>query len=162
LVQEAGRLAGPESARKTTANTYALALDGAKRPCRVRTSNAGHCLFAGIVGPERARRLARTLLGPESFSGWGVRTVAASEARYNPMAYHNGSVWPHDNALIAHGLGRYGLGDMALRVWTGLFEAGVGREEMGDADIDHLFTKAKQAARLVRARPLAIRLPRAG
>src|SRR5205814_1937831 len=83
--------------------TYALALDGKKRPCRVRTSNAGHCLAAGIASPERARRVAETLMHPDSFSGWGVRTVAASAARYNPMSYHNGSVWPHDNALIARG-----------------------------------------------------------
>jgi glycogen debranching enzyme len=105
-------------------STYALALDGDKRPCRVRTSNAGQCLFTGIASPARARRVARTLLSPESFSGWGVRTVAASEARYNPMAYHNGSVWPHDNGLIAQGLARYGLGDLALQLWTGMFEAG--------------------------------------
>jgi glycogen debranching enzyme len=106
-------------------STYALALDGDKRPCRVRTSNAGHCLFAGIASPERARRVARTLLAPESFSGWGVRTVAASESRYNPMGYHTGAVWPHDNALVAGGLARYGLGEGALRIWTGLFEAGL-------------------------------------
>jgi glycogen debranching enzyme len=106
-------------------STYALALDGDKRPCQVRTSNAGQCLFTGIARPERARRVARTLLGPESFSGWGVRTVATSEARYNPMAYHNGSVWPHNNALIAQGLARYGLGDLALQIWTGMFEAGL-------------------------------------
>jgi glycogen debranching enzyme len=106
-------------------STYALALDGRKRPCRVRTSNAGQCLFTGIAHPDRARRVARTLLSPESFSGWGVRTVAASEARYNPMAYHNGSVWPHDNALIAHGLARYGLGEPALQLWTGQMEAGL-------------------------------------
>jgi glycogen debranching enzyme len=106
-------------------STYALALDGDKRPCRVRTSNAGQCLFTGVVSPGRARRVAETLLRPESFSGWGVRTVATTERRYNPMAYHNGSVWPHDNALIAHGLARYGQGDAALRLWTGLFEAGL-------------------------------------
>jgi len=105
-------------------STYALALDGDKRPCRVRSSNAGQCLFTDIAGPDRARRVARTLLSPESFSGWGVRTVAASEPRFNPMAYHNGSVWPHDNALIAHGLARYGMVDQALQLWTGLFEAG--------------------------------------
>jgi glycogen debranching enzyme len=104
-------------------STYAIALDGDKRPCQVRTSNAGQCLFTGIASSEHARRVARTLLSPESFSGWGVRTVATSEARYNPMAYHNGSVWPHDNGLIAHGLARYGLGDQALRIWTGMFEA---------------------------------------
>jgi glycogen debranching enzyme len=105
-------------------STYALALDGDKRPCRVRTSNAGQCLFTGIASPARARRLAHTLLCPESFSGWGVRTVATSEARYNPMAYHNGSVWPHDNGLIAQGLARYGLGSLALQLWTGMFDAG--------------------------------------
>jgi len=103
--------------------TYAMALDGDKQPCRVRTSNAGHCLSTGIASAERAQRVARTLLGPESFSSWGVRTVATSESRYNPMSYHNGSVWPHDNALIAHGLARYGQAEPALRIWTGLFEA---------------------------------------
>ena len=105
-------------------STYALALDGDKRPCQVRTSNAGQCLFTGIVSPDRARRVARTLLSPESFSGWGIRTVAMPEVRYNPMAYHNGSVWPHDNGLIAQGLARYGMGELALRIWTGMFEAG--------------------------------------
>jgi glycogen debranching enzyme len=103
--------------------TYALALDGDKKPCRVRTSNAGHCLFTGIAGRERARRTAQTLLAGDSFSGWGVRTVAAGEARYNPMSYHNGSVWPHDNALIAQGMAHYGLKDGVLRVMAGLFEA---------------------------------------
>ncbi|HKI36633.1 MAG TPA: amylo-alpha-1,6-glucosidase [Gemmataceae bacterium] len=106
-------------------STYGLALDGDKRLCRVRTSNAGHCLFTGIASPEHARRVARTLLAPESFSGWGVRTVASSEGRYNPMGYHTGSVWPHDNALIAQGLARYGLAEKALQIWTGLFEAGL-------------------------------------
>jgi glycogen debranching enzyme len=104
-------------------STYALALDGAKQPCRVRTSNAGHCLFAGIASPARARRVAQTLLEEDSFSGWGIRTVAASEARYNPMAYHNGSVWPHDNALIAQGFARYGLQDYAAQVLRSLFDA---------------------------------------
>jgi glycogen debranching enzyme len=106
-------------------STYALALDGNKRPCRVRTSNAGQCLFTGIASPAHARQVARTLSSPESFSGWGVRTVAASESRYNPMGYHTGSVWPHDNALIALGLARYGLAEEALQIWTGLFEAGM-------------------------------------
>jgi glycogen debranching enzyme len=103
--------------------SYALALDGAKRPCLVRTSNAGHCLFTGIASREHARRTARTLLNEHAFSGWGIRTVASSEARYNPMAYHNGSIWPHDNALIAGGFARYGLKDQALKVLTGLFDA---------------------------------------
>ena len=104
-------------------STYALALDGDKRPCRVRTSNAGHCLFSGIADLERARRTALTLVSPESFSGWGIRTVAASERRYNPMSYHNGSVWPHDNAVVAAGFAQYGLGEMAVRTMTGLFDS---------------------------------------
>jgi glycogen debranching enzyme len=102
--------------------TYALALDGHKRPCDVRTSNAGHCLYAGIARPDRARTVIDTLLEPESFSGWGIRTVAASEARYNPMSYHNGSVWPHDNALIAAGFARYGDRGAAQQILTGLFD----------------------------------------
>jgi glycogen debranching enzyme len=104
--------------------TYALALDGDKQPCRIRSSNAGHCLFAGIAAPDRAARVARGLLAPESFSGWGVRTLPTTEPRYNPMAYHNGSVWPHDNALIAHGFARYGMPGLAARLLGGLFEAG--------------------------------------
>jgi glycogen debranching enzyme len=104
--------------------TYALALDGDKRPCRVRSSNAGQCLFAGIAAPNRAARMAHGLMTPESFSGWGVRTLATTERRYNPMAYHNGSVWPHDNALIALGFARYGMPGLAVRILTGLFEAG--------------------------------------
>jgi glycogen debranching enzyme len=104
-------------------STYALALDAAKRPCRVRTSNAGHCLFAGIASPERAGRTAGTLLAEGSFSGWGIRTVATTEARYNPMSYHNGSIWPHDNALIAQGLADYGLTSQVIKVFAGLFDA---------------------------------------
>ncbi|MBP7148852.1 MAG: amylo-alpha-1,6-glucosidase [Acidobacteria bacterium] len=103
--------------------TYALALDADKRPCRVRTSNPGHCLFTGIADPARARAVAGGMLEDPFFSGWGVRTVAATEARYNPMSYHNGSVWPHDNALLAAGFGRYGLTGAALRVTAALFEA---------------------------------------
>jgi glycogen debranching enzyme len=104
-------------------STYALALDGDKEPCRVIASNAGHLLFAGIADPGRARRVAETLLGSGSFSGWGVRTAGVSAARYNPMSYHNGSVWPHDNALIALGLARYGLKTEVLKIFRGLFQA---------------------------------------
>ena len=100
--------------------TYALALDGKKRPCRVRTSNPGHCLFAGIVSRERAERLCSTLLEDASFAGWGVRTVASTERRYNPQSYHNGSIWPHDNALIAAGLARYGFTGAARRILTAM------------------------------------------
>ena len=84
---------------------YAIALDGEKKPCRVRTSNAGQVLVGGIASPERAARLAETLMTPEMFSGWGVRTLASDAPRYNPMSYHDGSVWPHDNSLIALGPG---------------------------------------------------------
>lgn len=103
--------------------TYAIALDGEKRPCRVRTSNPGHCLFTGIVAPDRARRVAENLLGARSFSGWGVRTVAEGEVRYNPMSYHNGSIWPHDNAIIGAGLARYRITAGAAQVLGGLFDA---------------------------------------
>lgn len=104
-------------------NTYALALDGEKRPCRVCTSNAGHALFSGIADPDCARRLTDTLLAKESFNGWGIRTVAEHERRYNPMSYHNGSVWPHDNGIIAFGMARYGFKREALSVLTGFFDA---------------------------------------
>lgn len=103
--------------------TYAEALDGQKRPCRVRTSNPGHCLYTGIVDPARAERVARGLLSPDGFSGWGVRTVAAGESRYNPMSYHDGSVWPHDNAIIAAGMARYGMTDAALRILEAMYHA---------------------------------------
>ncbi|HEY3355981.1 MAG TPA: glycogen debranching N-terminal domain-containing protein [Polyangia bacterium] len=103
--------------------TYVIALDGEKRPCRVRTSNAGHCLWAGVASPARAAAVADELLGPAGFSGWGIRTVTAGEARYNPMSYHDGSVWPHDNALCAQGFARYGFKEHAARVFSGLFDA---------------------------------------
>ena len=108
--------------------TYALALDGVKRPCHVRTSNAGHALFTGIAAPDRARRTAATLMSPDGFSGLGIRTLARGEPRYNPMSYHNGSVWPHDNALIAMGFARYGLKAEAARVFEGLFDAATHQE----------------------------------
>jgi glycogen debranching enzyme len=104
-------------------HTYALALDGDKQPCRVRTSNAGQLLFSGMVRPERAALVASDLLQPSFFSGWGVRTVARDEARYNPMSYHDGSVWPHDNALIALGLARYGHKEAVGQLFKGLFDA---------------------------------------
>lgn len=104
-------------------STYALALDRNKEPCRVRTSNAGHCLYAGIASPEKARLVAETLLSPESFSGWGIRTLAAGQARYNPLSYHNGSIWPHDNSLIASGLARYESKHLAGRILMSLLDA---------------------------------------
>jgi glycogen debranching enzyme len=103
--------------------TYALALDGAKRPCAVRSSNAGHTLFTGIADEAKAARIAEVLIDAKGFSGWGIRTIAAGERRYNPMSYHNGSIWPHDNALIVLGFGRYGLKAAATKVFAGMFDA---------------------------------------
>ncbi|WP_395711465.1 glycogen debranching N-terminal domain-containing protein [Reyranella sp.] len=103
--------------------TYVLALDGNKKPCRVAASNAGHALFTGIALPERAAQIVKCLSRPEFFSGWGVRTLATDQPRYNPMSYHNGSVWPHDNALIAAGFARYGFRRQAARIFDGLFAA---------------------------------------
>ena len=103
--------------------TYAIALDGDKRPCRIATSNAGHALWTGIAAPEHAARMAQRFIEPDFFSGWGIRTVASGQARYNPMSYHNGSIWPHDNALIAAGLARYGHTQSAMRVLSALFDA---------------------------------------
>jgi len=104
-------------------STYALALDSRKQPCRVRTSNAGHCLYTGVASPERAKQVAEILLGPDFYSGWGVRTVSSEEKKYNPLSYHNGSVWPHDNALLAAGLSRYGLTREASSILAAIFEA---------------------------------------
>jgi glycogen debranching enzyme len=103
--------------------TYALALDGDKKPCRVRTSNAGQLLFSGMIRPDRARLVAADLMRPHFFTGWGIRTVARGEARYNPMSYHDGSIWPHDNALIALGLARYGLKHSVAQLFKALFDA---------------------------------------
>jgi glycogen debranching enzyme len=103
--------------------TYALALDGKKQPCKVRTSNAGQLLFTGMVRADRARLVAADLMRPHFFTGWGIRTVARGEARYNPMSYHDGSIWPHDNALITLGLARYGFKHSVDQVFKGLFDA---------------------------------------
>ena len=103
--------------------SFVLALDGRKRPCAVRASNAGHCLLADLATEEQAQALAKTMLSESMCSGWGIRTLAESERRYNPMSYHNGSVWPHDNAIIALGLSRYRNTDAALAITSGIFEA---------------------------------------
>ena len=103
--------------------TYALALDGDKQQCRVVSSNAGQCLATGIADAESAKWIARIVMQDNSYSGWGVRTLAFSEARFNPMSYHNGSIWPHDNAMIAAGLARYGFKEEAGRILGGLFDA---------------------------------------
>ncbi len=102
---------------------YVLALDGEKQQCKVRASNAGHCLTAGIAGEERAALVATMLMSDGFFSGWGIRTLEASELRYGPITYHNGSVWPHDNALIAQGLANYGLKEGVHRITEALLAA---------------------------------------
>ncbi|MFN8584079.1 MAG: glycogen debranching N-terminal domain-containing protein [Dehalococcoidia bacterium] len=102
---------------------YALALDGDKRPCLVETSNPGHGLFTGIVRAARATAVAQSMLHADLFSGWGIRTLAETAPRFNPMSYHNGSVWPHDNALIARGLSAYGFRSEAMRIFQAQFDA---------------------------------------
>jgi glycogen debranching enzyme len=102
---------------------YALALDGEKKPCEVRSSNAGHCVFSGIATEEHANAIVKELASEVFFTGWGVRTLADTEARYNPMAYHNGSIWPHDNAIIAAGLTNRRSKALAEKILSAQFEA---------------------------------------
>jgi glycogen debranching enzyme len=102
---------------------YALALDGKKQQCKVRSSNAAQTLFCKIASPEHANRICGQLMSAPLFSGWGVRTIGSSELRYNPMSYHNGSVWPHDNALIGWGLSLYGFQNAVGSILNGLYEA---------------------------------------
>jgi glycogen debranching enzyme len=103
--------------------TFAMALDGAKKRCEVRSSNVGHCFFTGIIDEPLAARAAEQLMNESSFCGWGLRTIGASEARFNPMSYHNGSVWPHDTSIAAMGLARYGRKDLAVQLTSGLMMA---------------------------------------
>jgi glycogen debranching enzyme len=109
---------------------YALAIDADGAPCEVITSNPAHCLWSGAIDAERARLVARRLLDADMFSGWGLRTLSTRERRYNPMSYHNGSVWPHDTAIAAAGLRRYGLTESFLVLTTGLFEAVLGWDDL--------------------------------
>ncbi len=102
---------------------YALALDGDKRPVFTVASNPGHCLWCGIVPRDRSGRLVNRLLQPDRWSGWGIRTLSAEHPAYNPYSYQNGSIWPHDNGIIAVGFRRYGFCDEALRVVEGIFKA---------------------------------------
>jgi glycogen debranching enzyme len=101
---------------------FVLALDGEKNQCRVRSSNAGHCLFSGIASDLQHRSISKELLSPASYSGWGIRTIVAGEKRYNPMSYHNGSIWPHDNAIIAWGALRKRDKELPLRILSGLLD----------------------------------------
>ena len=102
---------------------YAMALDRDKRPADAIGSNAGHCLWSGIVAPARARKVATRLMSPSMFSGWGVRTYAADQPGYNPLGYHTGTVWPHDSSLIAAGLKRYGFDEESNRLVGDILEA---------------------------------------
>lgn len=104
---------------------YALALDGDGQPCKVRTSNAGHLLYVGLPEPDRARMVADQLLSASFHSGWGLRTLADDAIFFNPMSYHNGSIWPHDTAICAAGLARYGIRDSVVRLMSGTFESAV-------------------------------------
>ncbi|HKR78469.1 MAG TPA: glycogen debranching N-terminal domain-containing protein [Nitrospira sp.] len=116
---------------------YALALEAGHRPCRVMSSNAGHALWAGIVDEDKAARLVHRLMKPDLFNGWGIRTLSCKERRYNPMGYHLGTVWPHDNSLIAAGFRRYGYHEEASRIFVGLLEAAM---EFEDYRLPELFT----------------------
>lgn len=102
---------------------FAIALDGDKNPVDALASNMGHCLWMGIVDADKAAQVAERLMSPAMFTGWGIRTLASTMGAYNPLSYHNGSVWPHDSALVAHGLMRYGFVEEACRIAYGLFEA---------------------------------------
>lgn len=102
---------------------FAIALDGDKRPCKIRTSNAGHLLFSEAISFSKAKILANLFFEKHFFSGWGIRTLSSLEVKYNPLSYHNGSVWPHDNAIIAYGLSLYGFKKETLRLLKALFEA---------------------------------------
>lgn len=102
---------------------YAVALDANKRQVDACASNMGHCLRLGLIDDDKAPLVAERLMSPEMFSGWGVRTLASNMGAYNPVSYHNGSVWPHDNAIIAAGLMRYGFTEEAQRISTALLEA---------------------------------------
>ncbi|MDJ0390919.1 amylo-alpha-1,6-glucosidase [Roseomonas sp. E05] len=104
---------------------YGLALDGRGELCRVLASNAGHLLFTGLATPERAAKVTARLMSGRFNSGWGIRTLASGQARFNPMSYHNGSVWPHDSAICAAGMARYGARDQAVRLLDQMFEAAV-------------------------------------
>lgn len=102
---------------------YCIALDKEKRQCKVISSNPGHCLFSGIIFKKRAHKVVKRLMGSEMFSGYGIRTLSEREFLYNPMSYHNGSIWPHDCAIIAEGMVKYGYKTEALKVFKGILEA---------------------------------------
>jgi glycogen debranching enzyme len=113
----------------TDEGTFALALDGRKRQVASVTSNPGHCLYCGIVDADKASAVAERLMAPDMFCGWGVRTLSSTCPAFNPMSYHNGSVWPHDNAIIAAGLKRYGHGGAVMQIAGALFDVSTGARD---------------------------------
>jgi glycogen debranching enzyme len=126
--------------------TFALALDGRKRQVASVTSNPGHCLYCGIVDPAKAGAVVERLLGADMFSGWGVRTLSSLCPAFNPMSYHNGSVWPHDNAIIAAGLKRYGYQDAVLRIAACLFDVAAAARDSRLPELYCGFDRAERAA----------------
>ena len=144
-VQEANRLAMRAASLKRSFDRdfwlepegmIALALDADGQPCRVMTSNGAHCLATGIIDDERAVAMCKRLLADDMYSGWGIRTLSGKEKRYNPMSYHNGSVWPHDNAMAALGLARAGDYAGVVKVVEGLFDA---CEQLNTSSLPELF-----------------------
>jgi glycogen debranching enzyme len=123
----------------------ALALDAHGRPCRVMASNGAHCLATGIIDGERGAMMSRRLLADDMYSGWGIRTLSRNEKRYNPMSYHNGSVWPHDNAFAALGLAQAGDHAGVVKVLEGLFDASV---QFNSASLPELFCGFRREAGL--------------
>ena len=122
--------------------TYALALDGEKRPLRVQNSDAGHLLWSGIVPEAVAPELVNTLMSETNWSGWGIRTLGKDELRYNPVSYHNGSVWPHDTALIAAGMLRYGFEDEARTIARALFDLAVSQADLRPPELVGGYTRS--------------------
>jgi glycogen debranching enzyme len=140
------RVAFNEAFWNPAEGTFALALDGRKRQVASVTSNPGHCLYCGIVDPEKAGSVVERLLAPDMFSGWGIRTLSSSSPAYNPMSYHNGSVWPHDNAIIAAGLGRYGHPRALLQIASCVFEVASGARDSRLPELYCGFDRSERAA----------------
>jgi glycogen debranching enzyme len=125
--------------------TFALALDGRKRQVASVTSNPGHCLYCGIVDSDKAPAVAERLMAPDMFCGWGVRTLSSESPAYNPMSYHNGSVWPHDNAIIAAGLKRYRQDAAVAKIATGLFDVATGARDFRLPEVFCGFDRSERA-----------------
>jgi glycogen debranching enzyme len=134
---------------------YALALDRDKRPIEVVSSNAAHALFGGLAGPAEAAALAERLAGPDMLSGWGLRTLSAGAPSFNPMSYHNGSIWPHDNALAVAGLMRYGQVGLATAIFEQVFAAAQGFRGLRLPELYCGFRRESQAIKVPAAYPVS-------